>query len=633
MTAAVQTYADVPHRRDREDLHARILDAARSLYERNGTSGFSLSAVAAEAKLARATIYAHFSSRKLLLAQISQPNAEPAASSEQSPIPAVEESVPDSANPPEAVPGEAGDAGRQTAEAPPSAEPSAEPETALPVEAAPEQSVEPAAEVQADPVPEPQPELVPEASAAPVPEAQAEPAAENADEPVAESPDEPVDEKAAELTLGQSDEPAAAESEGSYARVMRAQAEALDHIARRVIFPKSLRREGTEAVLTRVEARLSVVEKTQASFEQTVGERLKTITADTSALAASLQDTRVRIERFEERQQAALAQLRLEVHNLTHQAGAPAPVPEPPIEPVPAPAWEPAPPPAAEPESAQAEPVPSRVQPYLSSARAAAIQAAQKAAERPKRAGYAAWLRMVKRWRWPLLAIAGVLVAGFDLFVFLHYQPAGAAVAPQSAPAAAAPVRHRALTPQQQLSRGLRYLNGTGVPMNVEKAARWLERSARNGQPVAQNYMGVLYQTGTGVAANMATAIAWYESAARAGNLKAMTNLGKAYAGGWPEGIDYAKAAEWFGRAAGFGDVDAQFNLAVLYERGAGVIRSEPDAYKWYLIAGSRGDANAAARAAAVASELTPNEQLAAQSAAALFRPAMVDSAANDVPR
>ena len=539
-TRAAAAIHAVPRRRDREDVRAQIVAAGRRLLDRTGAPGFTLSAVAGEAGLARATIYAHFSSRQNLLSQLSAPAEEPSAA-------------------------------EQTTTS--------------------DQTVE-----------EEKPEV----------------AVEEAGEAVAEESE-------------RSDTP---QPEGDFRNVMRAQAEALDELAKRVIVPKSLRREGTDAAISRVEARLSVAEQSNAALEKSVGEKLKIATGEAAALAASLDETRRRLDKFEERQQAAIAQLRLDVHNLYHRDGEVAPAT--PAEPETSPEQ-----PVAEEQPApetgdriDAEETPARVQPYLSSARQAAIIAAQQAVIRPKPSRTASRLRWLKRWRWPLVIAAAVLVAAFDIYVFVRYQPARAEAA-RAAPVVAVQkvVKPRVGTPEAQLARGLRLLNGTGVAMNVEKAAVWLERAAANGNALAQNYVGVLYQTGTGVHANMATAMRWYEAAARNGNLKAMTNLGKAYAGGWAEGTDFTKAAEWFGRAAGFGEVDAQFDLAILYERGEGVSRSIPEAYKWYVIAGARGDANAASRALVLASALSPNELLAAQAAAALFRPAQADSAANDVPR
>jgi TPR repeat protein len=433
------------------------------------------------------------------------------------------------------------------------------------------------------------------------------------------------------------DEPQPPKEAESYDALMRAQAEALQEITKQVIVPKP--RTATDAALARLDARLSVAEKSLQSLEQRMGERLKSVDVDTGALAERLHGLRQRLEKFEERQTSALAQIRLDVHNL--RSGAPllepvrmeALVPEPqPYEPeVVAPeASDIAP--AVEAEPAVTEPT-VRVADYLVSARRAANDAAVRRANHPAK-HKPAWLRFLGKRRWAILAAVAALVAWFDIYVFAQYQPAQGADVPVAVTKLTPPpvTAKPEWSPRAQLVRGLKYLNGTGVPVDLDKARLWIGRAALRGQPVAQNLMGVIYQTGTGVGANMPVAIGWYEGAAKAGNLKAMTNLGKLYAGGWREGTDFAKAAEWFAKAAAFGEVDAAFDLAILYERGEGVVRNRPQAYKWYAVAARLGDRNAAARAQTLAVELTPEEREAADAAAMAFRPAAVDAAANDTP-
>jgi AcrR family transcriptional regulator len=368
------------------------------------------------------------------------------------------------------------------------------------------------------------------------------------------------------------------QSQGDYDELMRAQAEALQQLTKQVIVPKPRQRDAAESALSRMEARLTVTEQSLAALDQRFGERLKTVTAQTGSLSETLQGLRTRLEKFEQRQQSALAQLSLEVHYLTRQEQAQlvAPVettaqaelllePENTVEAQPV-------------ETNDEEGEPAREQSYLHSARLAAINAAARsAAITPKRKSAVSRVKRVlfgkRRWTW--LAIAAVVVAWFDFYVFANYQPAQGGIAPVTAQMAAAPTKLRpVLSPRAQLVRGLKYLNGDGVPTNIDKARRWLERAALRGQPVAQNLMGVLHQTGTGVPGDMAAAIRWYEASAQQGNLKAMTNLGKLYAGGWEDGTDYVKAVEWFAKAAASGEVDAQFDLAILYERGQGVSRS-----------------------------------------------------------
>jgi TPR repeat protein len=426
------------------------------------------------------------------------------------------------------------------------------------------------------------------------------------------------------------------EDRDDYDSLMRAQAEALQELTKQVVVPKT--RTATDMALSRLDARLVVAENSIKALESRMGERLKSLDIDTGAVSERLHGLRQRLEKFEEKQTAALAQLRLDVHNLRHgQPSAeqrfliPEPLPEPLAEDEPAAETETG---ATEAET-PSEPASAsslRIAAYLALARQSANEAAARRAAMPQ-PPKPAWLKFVGKRRWALLAVAGALVLWFDIYVFAHYQPAEGGDVPVATAAQVPPTTVKPeWSPRVQLVRGLRYLNGVGVPADRAKARLWIERAALRGHPVASNLMGVMYQTGNGVAVNMPVAIGWYEGAADRGNLKAMANLGRVYAGGWPDATDFAKASEWFAKAAAFGDIDAAFNLAVLYERGEGVVRNLPQAYKWYRIAGKLGDKNAAARAKTLASELSVEERDAADGAAAAFRPRPIDRAANETP-
>ena len=429
-----------------------------------------------------------------------------------------------------------------------------------------------------------------------------------------------------------------------YGEMMRRQAEQLDKLAKRIIVPKATK-EGTDGAISRLDARLRVVEQSLADLEGRRSCEAKELTDRIDAAIEALQQSQQRLENSDNRQQQALAELRLEVHNLKSrvdigpEAAASAaehaePAASQAVDFQPwthSPTAEP-----AEPNQVSAE---NRQPDYLSSARRAAIDAAAVTTE--ENAGAS---RLQFRWRWLFgAAIAAGAGAGiiFNLPSDVAVQPPAvsrfvahdkAQLPSRQAENPGLTSRARAGNTEAQLILGLKLLNGTGAAMNIEKAAGWLERAAESGQPVAQETIGVLYQTGTGVAADMPKAIHWYEAAAHSGNVRAMTNLAKAYAGGWSAGTDYAKAARWFERAAGFGDVDAQFDLAILCERGEGVPRNLTEAYKWYSIAAKQGDGDAMARAATVRVRLLPAYLREASAAAEGFKPSLANRAANDIP-
>lgn len=176
---------------------------------------------------------------------------------------------------------------------------------------------------------------------------------------------------------------------------------------------------------------------------------------------------------------------------------------------------------------------------------------------------------------------------------------------------------------------GLKYLAGDGLAADDGEAARWLLRSAYQGEPVAEYWLGTLYARGHGVPADAAQANHWYEAAAKQGNRRAMHSIGVAYLEGIGKDKNAAEAARWFGEAAALGLVDSAFNLAVLHERGTGVKQSLADAFKWYGIAAAWGDRPARLRMDALAQRLHPADLALAQQAAEKFKPKPVNMSAN----
>lgn len=411
--------------------------------------------------------------------------------------------------------------------------------------------------------------------------------------------------------------------EADYDAFMQAQAEALNELSKQVIAAGPKSHDSMDSTLARVEARLAVAEQSLAALEQKMGDGLKGASVETDTLSEQFHGLRQRLEKFEGKQLHALAEIRLDVHNLSQgkvkqaspirdygDADILEKVAELEVQ-----------------EDADAKVFPPRLS-YLENARIAAISAETQRNHSPVYQRSPIELFWQKQ-RWAVLSLAAVLVVWFDVYVFAHYQPAYGTVAEDTAITAAARAH---IIAKQNVARGLKYLNGAGVPVDLAKARLWIGEAARAGDPVAENLMGVFYQTGTAVAADMPEAIAWYEKAARHGNLKATANLGKLYAGGWQDGTDFAKAAQWFAKAAAMGDVDAAFNLAVLHERGLGVKKDLAEAYRWYGIAAKRGDDNANERLAQLGAKLSHRERTRLDQAIEGFVPVKLDAAANAQP-
>lgn len=483
-------------------------------------------------------------------------------------------------------------------------------------------------------------------------------------------PDEPV---AAELPAPQSEEPEHAAEISQQAQPgpaeeqldilaeqgerRRLQAAHLDEIAKRLILPESAIKDGTDAVIARLDTRIRVLEKSIAGLEtrqntaETDGRRrLKPVGDQVEQLFA-------RADGADARQLKTVSELRLSIHQLetrlealdAPQRGAvsgalswaePAPQPEP-LPETPEPETIDAQAASSDDDEDQAE---NPKHSYLSAVRSLAKEGARQAAERET---VFEEERQTRRRRMIAAASVAVVCLGVIgvLFVF-HPGSHGISVA-QSKPNPAAvhaarSATHTALAPLDHLSAlaqkgdapaellvGLKYLENGG---NDALAARWLGRAADQGDAVAQNALGALYQNGRGVSTDLAKATHLYESAAAQGNRHAMSNLAVLYAGASDKMKDFSEAARWFQRSASLGYVDAQFNLAVLYERGDGVPQSLLDAYKWYTIAAASGDAVAKTRADAIATQISPDELAAAQKAVVDFKPLALNKKANDVP-
>jgi localization factor PodJL len=177
-----------------------------------------------------------------------------------------------------------------------------------------------------------------------------------------------------------------------------------------------------------------------------------------------------------------------------------------------------------------------------------------------------------------------------------------------------------------------RFLEGRGVPVSYEEAARWYERAAGKGLALAQFRYATLLEKGQGVKKDTAHARRLYTAAANQGNAKAMHNLAVLYAEGIDGRPDYTTAAQWFRKAALRGVPDSQYNLGVLCARGLGTEKSLIESYKWFALAGAQGDKEAVRKRDEVASQLEADELKAAQHAAKTFVAEAQPHAATAVP-
>ena len=74
--------------------------------------------------------------------------------------------------------------------------------------------------------------------------------------------------------------------------------------------------------------------------------------------------------------------------------------------------------------------------------------------------------------------------------------------------------------PAVQFNLGLLYLDGQGVPLDLDQAVKWFNRSAEQGYDKAQLNLGALYSVGKGVKRDYVQAYKWLNICASTGNAK-----------------------------------------------------------------------------------------------------------------
>ncbi|MGB7578752.1 MAG: hypothetical protein WBM16_12720, partial [Pseudolabrys sp.] len=204
-------------------------------------------------------------------------------------------------------------------------------------------------------------------------------------------------------------------------------------------------------------------------------------------------------------------------------------------------------------------------------------------------------------------------------------QPAPAAEVPTTdgLPAAIGGARLRnaavAGDPAAAYEIAMRFMEGRGVPANLEEAVRWYERAASKGLVPAQFRYASMLEKGQGVKKDLTAAQKFYIAAASKGHAKAMHNLAVLYAEGVDGRPDYANAAQWFRRAAEHGVADSQYNLGVLTARGLGTDKNIAESYKWFSLAAAQGDRDASRKRDDVAAYLNAQTLAAVQEAVKSF--------------
>jgi len=159
-----------------------------------------------------------------------------------------------------------------------------------------------------------------------------------------------------------------------------------------------------------------------------------------------------------------------------------------------------------------------------------------------------------------------------------------------------------------QHNLGVKYFEGIDIPEDPAQALRWWRLAADSGFAESQYSLGELYAFGAGVRKDEREAARWYRLAAEQGHALAQYRLGVMYAAGRGVPLDYPQAHSWLRKSADQGMAQAQYQVGRLTETGTGTARDMNEATRWYRLAAKQGLEKASQRLAALeARGVTPN--------------------------
>ncbi len=115
-----------------------------------------------------------------------------------------------------------------------------------------------------------------------------------------------------------------------------------------------------------------------------------------------------------------------------------------------------------------------------------------------------------------------------------------------------------------------------------------LRALAEAGDAEAQVTLGLAYSFGRGVPQDDVEAVRWYRLAADQGDAGGQVNVGLMYADGRGVPEDDPEAVRWIQLAADQGNGDAQLWLGLMYANGEGVPADDLTAHMWFDLAASR---------------------------------------------
>jgi len=124
----------------------------------------------------------------------------------------------------------------------------------------------------------------------------------------------------------------------------------------------------------------------------------------------------------------------------------------------------------------------------------------------------------------------------------------------------------------------------------TQKNRENVRRRAEQGEAAFQTLLGWTYLDGVGVPKDVNEAVKWFRKAAEQGDVVAQSRLGSIFEFGKGVPKNDAEAVEWYRMAAEQGDKQAQSSLAHMYFLHRGVARDDATNYKWALLAAAQAE-------------------------------------------
>lgn len=146
---------------------------------------------------------------------------------------------------------------------------------------------------------------------------------------------------------------------------------------------------------------------------------------------------------------------------------------------------------------------------------------------------------------------------------------------------------------EAQFMLGACYVNGLGIPKDINKALEYYQLAASQDHVTAQYHLGILYEDGQSILKDLKKAVEYYQLAASQGLPEAQYCLGIMLQKGEGVAKDLKKAVEYHQLAANQGIPEAQRVLGDLYANGQGVPENIKEALRYYQLAAKQGDQRA----------------------------------------